>query len=204
MRHAPAAAVIGATVIVSALLYSELPDVALTPGQPMALGRPLIAFLLPLAAAAIYLVLELLSPPNGSLSVFRRIAFVCVLFVAALHVVLLTGLVAHIRQDTSIVDVVTRMVPVLFGSALAIVGNQLPRLRPNLAIGIRTRQSLENPLVWARVNRAAGYIAVALGLSIVLCALAIPPGPAVPAAIGICGLVALAGLCTWYWQAIRP
>src|SRR5581483_5501774 len=61
---------------------------------------------------------------NGNVSVFRRIAFVCVLFVAALHVVLLTGLVAHIRQDTSIVDVVTRMVPVLFGSALAIVGNQ--------------------------------------------------------------------------------
>jgi len=205
MRHAPAAAVIAAMVIVSAFLYPELPGVSITPGQAMALGRPLIAFLLPLAAAVIYLLFEMLSPSNGGgLRAFRRIAFLCVLFIAALHVVLLTGLVAHIRQDKSVVDVVTRVVPVLLGSALAIVGNQLPRLRPNLAIGIRTRQSLENPLVWARVNRGAGYIAVALGVSIVLCALTIPPGPAVPAAIGICGLVALAGLCTWYWQAIRP
>src|SRR5262249_50019258 len=118
--------------------------------------------------------------------------------------VLLTGLVAHIRQDRSVVETVARIVPVLLGSALAIVGNQLPRLRPNLAIGIRTRQARENPVVWARVNRAAGYIAVALGLSIVLCPLTIPPGPAVPAAISICGFVALAGLCTSYWQAIRP
>jgi len=205
MRHAPAAAVIGAMLIVSAVLYAELPGVSIRPGHAMALGRPLIAFLLPLAAAMIYFLFDLLSPSNGGgLNAFRRIAFLCVLFIAALHVVLLTGLVAHIRQDKSVVDVIARIVPVLLGSALALVGNQLPRLRPNLAIGIRTRRALENPLVWARVNRAAGYIAVALGLSIVLCALAIPPGPAVPGAIGICGLIALAGLCTSYWQAIRP
>jgi uncharacterized membrane protein len=191
-------------VVVSARLYSELPGVSITPGHTMALGRPLIAFLLPVAAAAIAILFELLSPSNGGgLGAFRRIAFFCVLFVAALHAVLLTGLVAHIHQDRSVVEVVARVVPVLLGAALAVVGNQLPRLRPNLAIGIRTRRSLENPLVWARVNRAAGYIAVALGLSIVLCALAIPPGPALPGAIGICGFVALAGLCTSYWQAIR-
>jgi hypothetical protein len=41
----------------------------------MALGRPLIAFLLPLAAAVIYLLLDMLSPSNGGgLSAFGRIA----------------------------------------------------------------------------------------------------------------------------------
>src|ERR1700745_1554694 len=119
MRHAPAAAAIAAMVIVSAFLYPELPGVSIEPGRAMALGRPLIAFLLPLAAAVIYLLFEMLSPSNGGgLSASRRIAFLCVLFIAALHVVLLTGLVAHIRQDKSVVEVVTRVVPVLLGSAL--------------------------------------------------------------------------------------
>jgi uncharacterized membrane protein len=150
--------------------------------EQYALGRPLIAFILPLAAVVIYVVLELLSSrsaTNGAgRKALRSIVFVCVAFVGALHVALLTGLVAHIRHDTAVVALVTRGVPVLLGAAFVLVGNQMPRLRPNLAVGIRTRRALQSSAVWARVNRLTGYVAVALGLAIVGCALVIPPGPA--------------------------
>ncbi len=58
-----------------------------------------------------------------------------------------------------------RAVPVIFGLTLIVIGNLLPRLRPNLVIGIRTSRTLADRGVWARVNRTAGYAAVFAGSS---------------------------------------
>jgi uncharacterized iron-regulated membrane protein len=53
---------------------------------------------------------------------------------------------------------------VLVGLLLAAVANLLPRTRPNLAIGFRTRSTLGNRRLWMDVHRTAGYVGVGLGL----------------------------------------
>jgi len=51
-----------------------------------------------------------------------------------------------------------RSVVALLGAFLISAGNLLPRVRPNLAIGIRTRRMLSDARLWARMHRVAGYI----------------------------------------------
>src|SRR6266513_565511 len=43
---------------------------------------------------------------------------------------------------------VPRLAPVLLGAALMAIGNLLPRVRPNVAIGIRTSRTLRDRGAW--------------------------------------------------------
>jgi uncharacterized membrane protein len=61
-----------------------------------------------------------------------------------------------------------RLVLVAVGIALVAVGNVLPRLGPNLALGIRTRRTLSDRQLWMVTHRAAGYAVVAVGLAVTL------------------------------------
>jgi uncharacterized membrane protein len=52
----------------------------------------------------------------------------------------------------------------MFGLTLIVIGNLLPRLRPNLVIGIRTSRTLTDRAAWAHTNRATGYATVGAGV----------------------------------------
>jgi uncharacterized membrane protein len=137
---------------------------------------------------------------NGALAQTKdAIVFWLVLFIAALHGTVLIGLLGRgfIGRAGPLVP---RLAPLLFGLGLIAVGNLLPRLRPNVVIGIRTSRTLTDRRAWLRVNRAAGYIAVALGLGVVAVALLVPPGPQVMAVIGGMGGVAVTVLVAWTWR----
>lgn len=74
------------------------------------------------------------------------------------------------------------------GVLLVIVGNIMPRARPNFWFGIRTPWTLTNPRVWERTHRFAGYVFVVAGVLAILSAFV---GAAIPSrTLGIAGAAA--------------
>ena len=59
----------------------------------------------------------------------------------------------------------------LIGLGLAAMGNVMPRLRPNPVMGLRTRATLNDPVLWARLHRVFGALLVALGVLVMVLAL---------------------------------
>jgi len=191
-------ATIAALYVISAVAYGRLP--------PATLDRAFIAFLLPTAAGAIYLLMRLLAAHdhvrqgNGTFTrTYDAIVFRVVLFIGALHGTVLTGLLGRGLVDRT-GPIVPRLAPVLLGAGLMTIGNLLPRVRPNVAIGIRTSRTLRDRDAWLRANRTAGYVAVALGFAIVAAALLVPPGPRIAAVVGGIGMLAVIMLVAWTWR----
>ena len=187
-----------ALYVISAVAYGRLPLATF--------DRAFIAFLLPTAAGAIYLLMRLLAAHdhvrqgNGTFTrTYDAIVFRVVLFIGALHGTVLTGLLGRGLVDRT-GPIVPRLAPVLLGAGLITIGNLLPRVRPNVAIGIRTSRTLRDRDAWLRANRTAGYVAVALGFAIVAAALLVPPGPRIAAVVGGIGMLAVIMLVAWTWR----
>jgi uncharacterized membrane protein len=98
------------------------------------------------------------------------IVFSAMLFVVGLHATVLAGLMGFAWG----VQWSARIVPFLLGVTLIVIGNLLPRTRPNLTVGLRTRHTLSHRTVWMATHRLAGYITVACGLAIAVAAIGLP------------------------------
>src|SRR6266851_56658 len=184
--------------VISAVAYARLPAATV--------DRGFIAFLLPTAAGAIYVLMRFLAARdhvrrgNGTFTrTYDAIVFRVVLFIGALHGTILIGLLGRgLAARTG--PLVPRLAPVLLGAGLMAIGNLLPRVRPNVAIGIRTSRTLRDRDAWLRANRTAGYVSVTLGFAIVAIALLLPPGPRVAAVVGGIGILAVVMLVAWTWR----
>lgn len=173
---------------------------------PATFGPLFIAFMLPTAALAVYVLLgPMLDGRRGDgagRDAYDAILFRVVLFILALHGIVLLGLLGRglFARNGAIV---ARLTPFALGAALVAIGNLLPRLRPNPAFGIRTARALRDRAVWMRANRGAGYVAVALGIALVLIATMMSPGPAFRVAISIVAATGFVALCVASWRASR-
>lgn len=174
-----------------AILYPQLPEAAAF--------KPMIAFLLPTAAMVTCLLLGGLwkrDPirPHGERieAIYDAIVFRIVLFVAGMQLIVVFGLL-HVAGVIPRAPLLPRAMPIAVGLALIAIGNQLPRLRRNVVIGIRTTRALADESVWSRTNRMAGYIAVALGTVFVTASALLSKQTAagVISAAGLAALVAL-------------
>ena len=58
------------------------------------------------------------------------------------------------------------IIPLVVGALLVLIGNLLPRARPNWFFGIRTPWTLSNDRVWERTHRIGGRAMVIAGLLI--------------------------------------
>ena len=173
----------------SGAAYLNLPPPTFSPA--------FIAFMLPAAALGVYLLLGPMLDGRrvdaAGRDAYDAIVFRVVLFILALHGIVLLGLLGRglfARNG----PIVARLTPLALGVALIAVGNLMPRLRPNPALGIRTSRALADRGVWMRANRTAGYVAVALGVALVLIATMMTPGPAFRVAISIAGATAVAAV----------
>ena len=95
-----------------------------------------------------------------------------------------------------------QLVPVMLGLAMISIGNLLPKTRPILAIGIRTRRTLADRACWSRTHRLAGYVLVICGLAIIVATLAVP-GPHGPRAVLLVGPCWVASTWVLIWRAGR-
>jgi immunity protein, SdpI family len=151
---------------------------ALLAGSP---GRVTIAaaFLLPAAVTLTDVLLRglCIRHPIGepgspdALPVYDAIMLRFGVFIMGVHATVLAGLLGLLAGR----DWAGQIVPVMLGLVLISIGNLLPRTRPNLALGIRTRRTLTNRAAWIRTHRSTGYVTVATGAVILLSAIAVPP-----------------------------
>lgn len=161
-------------------------------------GAPMVAFLLPTAVAVTDALLRGLSVRHpvdeatavNVLAVYDAIMLRFMVFVIGVHATVLAGLLGMLRGQ----EWAAQIVPLMLGFTIIGIGNLLPRTRPNIAIGIRTRRTLSDHALWIRVHRSAGYMVVACGAVIVLSAIAVP-SPVGPGMILLVGPAALVVTC---------
>lgn len=67
-----------------------------------------------------------------------------------------------------------RVTPLLVGALFVVIGNVMPRARPNWLFGIRTPWTLTNDRVWERTHRLGGLLFVIAGILLIVAALLMP------------------------------
>lgn len=135
------------------------------------------AFLMPVLAAGVYLlliVLRRIDPRGANYSRFEETWWVFLnviaLLMTAIHVLSL-GFAIGWPIDMA------RAVTVTVGLLFVGLGNYMPRLRSNWWMGIRTPWTLESEEVWRETHRVGGWAFVAAGLLVVVAGLLLEPGP---------------------------
>ncbi|MBB6176940.1 putative membrane protein [Anoxybacillus tengchongensis] len=93
--------------------------------------------------------------------VYRIFLHVLVIFFVSLHVVTLAYNIGISVQ----VDVV---VPLGVGLLFIVLGNYMPKIKPNYFFGIRTPWTLANEVVWQKTHRVGGKVFVIMGVLITL------------------------------------
>jgi uncharacterized membrane protein len=168
--------IIAVAVIGTAVVYAKLPESFPThwdgSGQPNGWsGRLAGAWMLPILMVVIWAFLRVLPAidPRGSNyakfgGAFEAIIVSIMLFLLGLHIIILRGALGYPMA-------IQRVVPVGVGVFLAVIGNLLPRARPNWFVGIRTPWTLSSDRVWEKTHRFGGHVFVVGGLLIVLAAL---------------------------------
>ncbi len=168
--------VIALGFLVGLAAYPNIPGNAI---DQMTGIREEIAFALPMTTLVIYLIFRSLwrhdriRTGNGAFeATYHAIVFRTMVFVFAMHALLMLAL-------TDVMNVFgshtwgKRVVVVMLGLAIIAVGNLLPRTRPNIAFGLRTRRTLTDARLWQQVHRVGGYTAVGLGVAILVAGLVI-------------------------------
>jgi hypothetical protein len=180
-------------------LLIGLPD----DGRTGPVGPWLAALLLPTAVIVVDRLLFDLSHRSVGAAAAASVHDAVMLRVAALvigvHAMTLAGLLGHLCGRPW----AARIVPFMLGLAFIGIGNLLPRTRPNCAIGLRTRRTLHDPVLWARTHRRIGYIVVTSGCALLLSAMTVrvPFGPAM---ILVVGPVAATLIALVAWRTRRP
>jgi uncharacterized membrane protein len=131
-------------------------------------SRLMAVLLLPLiviAVAAVMLAVPRIDPRRESWDLHGRtywwVTNLVLCFLLAAHVMVLgEGLGWQLP--------IARLVPVAVGVLLVLMGNVMPRLRPNWFMGIRTPWTLSSDEVWRRTHRLGGACLVVAGVLIAL------------------------------------
>ena len=186
----------------SAALYSRIPQPYCGPGCTMVLARPMIAFVLPAALAVVVVLLGLLwkrdpiRDRDAHMEATYSAIITAVLFlILGVHLAVLFALTSQLQVN--VVRIVAHGVPLMLGLTLVVVGNLLPRLRPNLVIGIRTARTLSDRSAWARANRTAGYATVVAGSSFLIAGM-LPNLPVIEfATIAALGIMTMLAWTSW-------
>ena len=100
---------------------------------------------------------------------------------------------AIIASTTGYPHLGARMVPIALGASLILIGNVMPRLRPNWVAGLRTKRNLEDPQLWRTTHRAAGTAFVLSGILTIIVA-GIAPRYGLVTGIGLLLVSCIVGL----------
>jgi uncharacterized membrane protein len=162
------------------------------------------AWLMPIFLVAVWAFMRILPAidPKGRNyakfgSAFEGIIISIMLFLLGLHIIVL-------RSAMGYPVAMQRVLPLGMGALFVVMGNLLPRARPNWFVGIRTPWTLSSDRVWEKTHRFGGKIFVAGGILILLTAL-VAPDRAHIALMGVVAASAAAVLIYSYveWRRSR-
>lgn len=189
------AVLIALTFLLSALLLPRLPaSVELDLGLLLPFDvdgesgpRAWLAFALPTIALALWAIFLALrsrhglaiqkrvlanwAPPEilepGTIARFRStydlVVLLVIAFLLAFHATMV-ALAAGAPPSTA------RAFLLVVGLGLAVMGNVIPRLRPNPIMGVRTKTTLRDPVLWARIHRLFGALWFGSGVLVMVLA----------------------------------
>jgi len=165
--------IVAAAFIASAIVYQRLPANIPThwnvTGQPDKWSsRAWGAWMMPvfiLGAWVLFRVIPAIDPRGANYAkfggAFEGIVISVMLFMLALHIVVLRASLGHPAD-------MRRVVPIGMGLLFLAIGNLLPRARPNWFVGIRTPWTLSSDRVWEKTHRLGGRVFVGAGIFITL------------------------------------
>jgi uncharacterized membrane protein len=196
---------VAVSVIVSAVFYPRLPERIPTHwnahGQVNGYGSKWVTLgLFPLATLAMWGVLRFLptiDPRRENYAKFQG-TYDLVMNLVLTLILLLQGVAIAGALGAPIAF---RLLPVVIGAAFVVLGNAMPRARPNWWFGIRTPWTLSNDRVWERTHRVGGYLFVALGIVTALATLL--PETATFVVIGVLGGATALGTLVYSYVAWR-
>lgn len=156
-------------VIGSAIVYPRLPDRVPThvsvQGQVTGSGpRWLVVGLFPVLLLAMWGIMRFLpkiDPRRANYAKFQGT------YDLTVNVALTVVLLAHggvIAAALGVPFSFVHLMPIVAGATFVVLGNVLPRARPNWWLGIRTPWTLSNDRAWERTHRVAGYMLVVFGV----------------------------------------
>lgn len=187
---------LGAVALATGMPFEIPPSIHVERFGTVWLGAPVVAFLLPLATIvtdALLRTLGLGHPAVGggaavALPVYEAIMLRVTACVVGVHAMVLAALAGLLEGRAWAAPIV----PLMLGITLVGVGNLCPRLKRNLAIGIRTQRTLADHQVWSRVHRHVGYIVMVCGVLTITAAITVtaPVGPRMILIAGPLALVA--------------
>jgi uncharacterized membrane protein len=90
-----------------------------------------------------------------------------VMLILGFHVAIIAGALGYTA-------IAVRAVPVMLGVCMVLMGNVMPRLRPNWVAGVRLMRTFEDPQLWRSTHRALGAAFVVSGLLTTLIGLVAP------------------------------
>jgi uncharacterized membrane protein len=165
--------IVVAAFMASAVVYPRLPETMTThwdmSGRPDGWSNRMWgALTLPIFLLGMWALVQILPriDPRGSNyakfgGAFEAIIVSVMLFMLALHVVVLRASLGYPVQ-------MQRIMPIGIGILLVVIGNLLPRARPNWFVGIRTPWTLSSDRVWEKTHRFGGRVFVAGGVLITI------------------------------------
>jgi len=173
MRKWIPAGIVATAIIASLAVFSRLPATIPThwgPGGQASGWAPRLwgAFVMPVILifiAGLMRALPSIDPRKSNYpkfsGTFDAIFISTMLFLLVMHFALLAaGLGYPIAMD--------RIASVGVGLLLIVLGNLMPRARPNWFIGVRTPWTLSSDRVWEKTHRLAGYVLVIAGIVVAL------------------------------------
>lgn len=190
------AAVVGAMTLLSVWAWTQLPAGAQVPIHWGIDGRvdgyapkEIGLFMLPLVAAgiaAVFLLIPRFEPRRANLErsgqAYAAIWIAVVTLLGGVHV-LSVAIALGAALD------VTRLILIGVGVLFVVIGNFLPKVRPNYLVGIRTPWTLASDLSWVRTHRVGGRLFVVEGF--VLIGLGLLGARAEMLAVAVIGAVAI-------------
>ena len=171
--------IVAVAIIASAVVYPKLPATVPTHwdmlGRPNGWGSRLWgAWVIPIVMLLLWALMRVLPTidPRGANyakfgGAFEAIVISILLYMLGLHLIIL-------RASLGYPVAMQRVLPIGVGILLVLIGNLLPRARPNWFIGIRTPWTLSSDRVWEKTHRVGGRAFVAGGLAIIIAALVMP------------------------------
>jgi uncharacterized membrane protein len=175
------ALVIGAMTLLGIWAWFQLPADAQIPihwgldGQPNGYAPKAVGlFLLPLitaGVAAIFWLIPVIEPRRANIEKsgkpYAAIWVGVVLLLAAVDLATTAAALGATFDITLVVLVAT-------GVLFMVIGNYLPKVRPNYMVGIRTPWTLTSDLSWDRTHRLGGRLFVLEGIAFILLGLIRP------------------------------
>ena len=157
------------------LVYDSLPDQMVQQWRPdgtpnWTMPKQFAIFVLPLITAALHFIVVLsLNSESTRTNVPAKMQGILAWFIPITSI-FINGLILLANLNT---DIDVRVPVFLFlGTIFIIIGNYLPKTRPNYWVGVRVPWAMEDADNWAKTHRLSGKMMVLLGFGLLLAAFA--------------------------------